>query len=113
MKKCKYKSGEKVYFLRTIYLNNKRIKVGNKEFYMGLKYFNYIDKGLINSYDYDDYRKSYRYYIKNNHDATENIIYENEIFINEKKALLACKKKNKYTYKYMCKELKELKKTIG
>ena len=32
MKKCKYKSGEKVYFLRTIYLDNKKIKVGNKEF---------------------------------------------------------------------------------
>ncbi|MBR2246430.1 MAG: hypothetical protein IJ880_05295 [Bacilli bacterium] len=113
MKKCKYKSGEKVYFLRTIYLDNKKIKVGNKEFCMGLKSFNYIDKGLIDNYIYDDNRKSYVYYIKNNYDITTAIIYENEIFINEKKALLACKKKNKYTYKYMLKELKELKKIIG
>lgn len=113
MKKCKYKSGEEVYFLRTIYLDDKKIKVGNKEFRMGLKSFNYIDKGLIDSYIYDDNRKSYIYYIKNNYNITAAIIYENEIFINEKKALLACKKKNKYTYQYMLKELKELKTIIG
>lgn len=113
MKKCKYKSNEHVYFLRTIYLDDKKIKVGNKEFCMGLKSFNYVEKGLINSYIYDDNRKSYRYYIKNNHDVIEAVIYEDEIFINEKKALLACKRKNKHTYQYMYKELKELKKIIG
>lgn len=110
--KNKFKKNQNVYFLRTIYLDNKRIKIGNKEFCMGLKSFNHIDKGLIDSYIYDDNRKSYLYYIKNNHDVTAAVIYENEIFINEKKALLACKKKNKYTYKYMLKELKELKEVI-
>ena len=113
MKKCKYKPGEKVYFLRTTYLEHGRIKIGNKEFCIGLKSFNNVEKGVIDSYYYDDNRKSYRYYIKNDHDVTEAVIYEDEIFINEKKALLACKRKNKYTYQYMREELKKLKAIIG
>lgn len=111
MKKYKYKSGEKVYFLRTIYIDDKHIKIGNKDFYMSTKSFQSINKGIIcNKLDLRNYTE-HIYEIKDNKGFSF-CIFEKEVFKNEKKALLYCRKKNKYTYKDMCKELKELKAII-
>lgn len=112
MKKCKYKSNEHVYFLRIMYIDVKYLKIGNKSFFMATKCFYYIDEGYIINSFYSEAIKSYLYNIKNN-DYEEYTGFEKEIFLDKKKALLACKKKNKYTYKNMCKELKELKEIIG
>lgn len=110
MKKCKYKSNEKIYFVRMMSVNDKYIKIGDKQFFISTKFFYYIDEGYILNSFYNESIKSYLYNIKNNFGNYTS--FENEIFINKEKALLVCKKKNKYTYKNMYKELKELKKTI-
>lgn len=111
MKKCKYKSGEKIYFLRIMYVDDEHIKIGNKEFCMFTKCFYYIDEGYIINSFYSEAIKSYLYNIENNDKKYTS--FEKEMFLDKEKALLLCKKKNKYTYKNMCKELKELKAIIG
>lgn len=110
--KFKYKINDNIYFIRTQYIEIKNINVGNKNLYISTKIFNYIWKGSIYNRYYHESLNLNMYNIKDNYGFNYTIC-ENHIYKNEKKALSFCKKKNKYTYKDMCKELKELKKIIG
>lgn len=110
MKKCKFKKNQNVYFVIHDHIDDMTVRVGNKSFFMGIKSFENIKKGKINNVEYDKNTKSNRYYIET--DNGEYVIYESYIFKDEQKALLHCKRHNKYTYLEFYDELKKLKKLI-
>lgn len=107
----KYKINDIVYFIHTKYIDGENIKIGNKDFYISTKSFQSVNKGIIcNKLDLRGYTE-HIYEIKCNKGFTF-CISEKNIFKNEEKALLYCRKKNKDTYKCMYNELKKLKEII-
>lgn len=107
----KYKINDTVYFIHTRYIDGGNIKIGNKDFYISTKSFQSVNKGIIcNKLDLRNHTE-HVYEIKDNKGLSFCIL-EKEVFKNEKKALLYCRKKNKDTYKCMYNELKKLKETI-